>query len=176
MSEPFIGEIRMFPYSFPPYSWAYCLGQRLDVRQFQALYAVIGNNFGGTPGSTMNTPNLKGLAVMHAGQGPGLTNRPFAYGGGNVTETITPYQMPAHTHQLNVASVAGTTPEPANQLFAYQAGDPQSDYKQPPYGDLVEMSPKMLSMTGGNYSHENRQPYLTLAFCIALDGIFPMRN
>ncbi|MBU6952766.1 phage tail protein [Hahella sp. HN01] len=175
MSYPFFGEIRMFGYSFTPAGWAFCQGQLASIAQNQALFAVITTAFGGDGRTTMGLPDLRSRTPLHAGQVSGQYY-PFSHPGGQEYVSLSTTQMPSHNHQLVAAGAAGTSPEPANLLFAYQAGDFQPDYKQDPYLPLTAMAPSMLTGAGKGLPHENRQPFLALRFCIALDGVFPTRN
>ncbi|ABC32696.1 Microcystin-dependent protein [Hahella chejuensis KCTC 2396] len=176
MSEPFIAEVRIFSFDFPPASWAYCDGQLYAIGQNPALFSLIGTLYGGDGRTTMGLPNLQCRSPLHAGTGLGLTPRPLSSLGGTPYTVLDEIQIPPHTHALKAVASRGTTPEPQNQLFAYQGGDPQPDYKQSPLGDLVPMHPQMLANTGNSGALDNRQPFLTLSFCIALDGIYPPRN
>ncbi|ABC32694.1 Microcystin-dependent protein [Hahella chejuensis KCTC 2396] len=176
MSLPFIAEIRIFGFNYPPRSWSFCSGQIIPIDENQALFALIGSIYGGDARVTMGLPNLQGRSPLHTGKGPGLTERQLADYGGLPEVELAAAQIPPHTHTLSAAKQAGTTSEPTGQLFAYQAGDVQPDYKQPPLGDLQAMSPGMLAYAGQSSMVENRQPFLGLSFCIALDGIFPPRN
>ncbi|WLQ13950.1 tail fiber protein [Hahella aquimaris] len=176
MSMPFIAEIRIFGFNYPPRSWSFCDGQIIPIDENQALFALIGDIYGGDARVTMGLPNLQGRSPLQTGKGPGLTQYRLADYGGLPEVQLATAQIPYHTHTLYAARQAGTTPEPSDQLFAYQAGDAQPDYKQPPLGDLEAMSPGMLTYTGLSSMVENRQPFLGLSFCIALEGIFPPRN
>ncbi|AZZ94470.1 phage tail protein [Hahella sp. KA22] len=178
MSEPFIAEIRVFPYSFTPAGWSSCLGQLAPIQQNPALYSLIGVIYGGDGRTTMGMPNLQGRTSLHYGQSqaPGLSPHYLGERDGYAFVQISEEQMPSHTHSLNAATLPGSTPEPQNMLFAYQQGDLQPDYKQSPADPLVAMSEDMIAYTGLSDGHENRQPYLVLRFCIALEGIYPQRS
>ncbi|WLQ16550.1 tail fiber protein [Hahella aquimaris] len=176
MSEPFYGEIRMFTYQFAPAGWAYCNGQIYPINQNPALFAVIGTLYGGNGSTNFGLPNLEGRTPIAWGTGTGLSGYQPGQSGGSSTIQLTPSQIPSHNHTLSAVTSAGTTPEPGNQLFAYQGGDAQPDYKQPPLGTLVTMSDQMLAITGASAGHENKQPFLSIPFCIALEGVYPPRN
>ncbi|MDG9669289.1 tail fiber protein [Hahella sp. CR1] len=176
MSEPFYGEVRMFTYQFAPAGWAYCDGQIYPIAENQVLFAVIGATYGGDARTTMGLPNLIGRTPIGWGSGAGLTPYQLAASGGTSTVQLTSSQIPSHNHTLSAVAAAGTTPEPGGQFFAYQAGDVQPDYKQPPLGTLVPMYDQMLAVTGSSAGHDNMQPYLSIQFCIALNGAYPPRN
>jgi len=178
MSEPFIAEIRAFGFNFSPYGWAYCNGQLMPISQYTALFSLIGTTFGGDGVSTFGLPNLKGRAPMHWGNGAGLSSYVWGQPSGTDSVTLTQSQMPQHNHAIQVAEGAGGagentgTPDPTTWL-----GNSAHTYLDTP-GAIpnTQMSPKAISATGGNQPHNNMQPYLTVNFCIALDGIYPSRN
>ncbi|WP_431686934.1 phage tail protein [Hahella sp. NBU794] len=178
MSEPFIAEIRLLPYTYAPRNWAYCAGQILPISQNSALFAVTGTLYGGDGRVTVGIPGMLGRTPLHSGAsaGPGQRFYPLAerYGAPEVELEIS--QIPSHTHSLFAATSPGDNTEPQDRFFAYQQGDFQPDYKQEPFGSLAEMSDQMLDNSGDNQPHPNMQPFLALPFCIALDGVFPTRN
>lgn len=175
MSEPFIAEIRMFGFNFAPMGWAFCNGQILPIQQNSALYAVIGITYGGDGRTTFGLPNLQGSAPLDMGQGTGLTPRVPGQKGGAANVTLTTAQMPTHTHAASAASTAGTVQNPTGNVWALAqaARQPQNLYGT---ATGASMSPQAFSAAGGASAHNNLMPYLTLNFCIALEGIFPSRD
>src|SRR5262245_23907299 len=174
MADPFVAEIRIFGFNFAPRGWAVCNGQILPIPQNTALFALLGTTYGGDGVTTFALPDLKARVPMHPGQGPGLSLHDLGETGGTAAVTLQPSEMPAHTHALGVqtaplgavAAPAGTTlGRPASGKLYVTAAPP------PP----VSMSPSMLAQAGGGQPHNNLQPYLTVNFCIALQGIFPAR-
>lgn len=170
MSEPFIAEIRIFAGNFAPRSWAFCNGQLLPVSQNTALFSLIGTTYGGDGKTTTALPNLQGRAPMHPGRGPGLTDRRLGQRGGVEMVTLTEAQMPNHTHSLMAEDdETGEDNDPNNATLA-KAGI---------YGaasSLVDMSETSLTAAGGSQPHNNMQPYLTINFIIALQGLYPSRS
>lgn len=172
MSEPFVGEIRMFAGNFAPQGWAFCDGQLLAISQNDALYSLLGTIYGGDGQITFGLPDLRGRIPVHAGSGPGLSARQVGQSGGSEKITLTPNQMPAHNHPLLASGdLAGrTTPE--NNLLAritnndLYSGDPPD----------IALSAQAVGATGGSQSHTNLMPYLCINFIIALFGIYPPRN
>ena len=174
MSDPFIGEIRVLPYTYAPMGWLRCMGQSLAVSQYQALFAVIGYTYGGS-GATFKLPDLSGTAVIGAGAGVGLTPRPIGASGGANAVTLNASQIPPHTHTLNTCNLTGTSTSPANLYVGHYAAN--RIYKEnPDPATLVAMSANSLTAAGSSAAHENRQPALALPFCIAIEGIFPARS
>jgi microcystin-dependent protein len=174
MSDPFVAEIRILPINFAPKGWAFCDGQLLPISQNTALFSLIGTFYGGDGISNFALPNLQGNAPMFWGQGPGLVSYVEGERGGVETVTLLQTEMPAHTHQASGATGNGPT-SPANNTWGTAAG------RTPPpsYVDgspNVTMASTTVAVTGGNLPHNNMQPYLTLNFCIALQGIFPARQ
>lgn len=179
MSDPFIGEIKIFAGNFAPYGWAFCNGQIMQVYQNTALFALIGNYYGGDGKTTFALPDFQGLAPMHQGAGPGLTPRRLAENGGNQNITLGQQQMPYHSHPLQCSSGNGASTNPQATVPAAiqgqrgQLGAPA--YVQSPV-NLVPMNDSTLSPAGENQPHNNMQPFLALNFIIALQGIFPPRS
>lgn len=174
MSDPFVAEIRAVGFNFAPRGWATCNGQLLSISQNTALFSLVGTTYGGNGTSTFGLPNLQGSAVMHQGQGPGLSPHSIGEVGGQATVTLTQAQMPQHTHSLLAASAIGSSTSPSNAAFAVGAnGTPMYT---PASNVSGNMSAQALSTSGSGQAHNNRQPYLALNFVIALQGIFPARN
>ena len=173
MADPFLAEIRIFPFSFAPKGWAFCDGQLMPLSQNTALFALLGTTYGGDGKSTFALPDLQGASPMHPGQGPGLSLRDLGEMGGTDSVTLLVSEIPAHSHTANALGVVSTTAAPSNQTAlarsvngsAYAAGG----------GALVQLAPEALPVAGGSLPHNNLQPYLTLSFCIALQGVFPAR-
>lgn len=178
MSDPFIAEIKIFAGNFAPRGWAFCNGTLLPISQNTALFALIGTTYGGDGRTTMGLPNLKGRAPMHAGNGPGLTNRRLGEKSGTETVTLTvANKMPAHSHNLSASAspATGFVATTTSALARSVGGASYNDDGSPP---LVSMHESALGEFGTNSieAHNNMQPFLTLNFIIALVGVFPSRN
>lgn len=176
MADPFVAEIRIFPFNFAPKGWAFCNGQILPISQNTALFSLLGTVYGGDGKSTFALPNLQGSVPMHPGQGPGLSLRDLGETGGSETVTLLQSEMPAHVHGVGRASTAaGDSVLPQGCVWA-QAGAGRGSaalyIAGPATGKVNQFS---LFPTGGGLPHNNMQPYLTLNFCIALQGVFPPR-
>jgi microcystin-dependent protein len=172
VAEPFLSEIRIFPFNFAPTGWATCDGQLLPISQNTALFSLIGTVYGGDGKSTFALPNIQGAAVMHPGQGPGLSNHDQGEMAGEETVTLLSSEMPVHTHSLGASQADGGDRSPADERFAVGVGGVQM-YAAP--GALTQLAPEATAPAGGSQPHNNMQPYLTLNFCIALQGVFPQR-
>jgi microcystin-dependent protein len=177
MAEPYLGEIRIFGFSFAPQGWASCDGQLVSIAQNNALYAVLGTTFGGDGQTTFGLPNMKGNAPMEWGNGPNLTPRTPGEMLGESSVTLTVQQIPSHNHML----YAGTTtnlaqqaalPTAQAQLGAAGPGQIYTTTVTPP----VAFSPKAIGVAGQSQPHDNLQPMLVLNFCISMQGMFPSRN
>jgi microcystin-dependent protein len=175
MSQQFVGEVRLFPYSFAPRTWAYCAGQILPIQQNQALFALIGTTYGGNGSTTFALPDMRGRTVVGMGSGP-LGTYQWGQVGGSETVSLLQNQIPAHTHLWQVTRDAGDTTAPASNYFAASraGGQPAAAYGA--QTTPVVLAPTTIGIGGGSQPHENMQPYLGLAYCIALQGIFPSRN
>lgn len=175
MSEPFIAEVRIFAGNFAPRSWAFCNGQLLPISQNTALFSLIGTIYGGDGRTTTALPNLQGRAPMHPGRGPGLTSRTIGQRGGTETVPITEAQMPSHHHAVLAAgTAAGPENTPANNLPVISGG--RGAASRYGLGAQVNMSSKTVESFGGGQPHYNMQPYLTLNYIIALQGLYPSRS
>jgi microcystin-dependent protein len=174
MANPFLGEIRIVGFNFAPTGWALCNGQILPIAQNTALFSLLGTTYGGDGRSTFALPNLQGSAPLHFGQGNGLTPRDLGETGGEETVTLLPTQMPAHTHSLKGSDAVGSQ-GPANGVWAKPSQRGTDAYNSSP-GTSPQMSSSALSPTGNGQPHNNLMPYLTLNFCIALQGVFPARG
>lgn len=174
MADPFVAEIRIFPFNFAPKGWAFCDGQILPISQNTALFSLLGTTYGGDGKSTFALPNLQGRAAMHPGQGQGLSLRDLGEIGGSETVTLLASEMPVHTHTMaaNGDSALLQVGGPARHFARSQNGNAYGPAGQ----NVVTMAPQMLGAAGGSLPHNNMQPYLTLNFNIALQGVFPPRQ
>lgn len=166
MAEPFLSEIRVMSFEFAPKGWALCNGQLLPINQNQALFSLLGTTFGGDGRVNFALPDLRGRAPIHVGSGHTLGER-----GGEQAHTLSIAELPEHTHVLNATSTEGTALVAAGNLLA-KSNLPA--YVSP--SNLVAMAPSSTLNVGGSQAHLNMQPFLTLSFCIALQGIFPSPN
>jgi microcystin-dependent protein len=172
MSNPFVGEIRVFGFNFAPTGWAQCNGQLLPISQNTALFSLLGTFYGGDGKSTFALPNLQGAAPMNQGQSPGTSLRDLGEMSGEQYVTLLQSEMPMHPHALNAVETAAAARQPPGQMFA--TGEAISFYST--HAPNINMNPNMLSVAGGSLPHNNMQPYLVLNFCIALQGVFPPRG
>ncbi|MEX1033827.1 MAG: tail fiber protein [Cellvibrionaceae bacterium] len=178
--EPFIGEVRLLPYSFAPRNWALCNGQLLPISSNTALFSIIGTIYGGDGRTTFALPDLQGCAVPGVGQGPGLRNWAPGMRAGDDSVTLQESEMAAHSHGLGGLDVTGSTGTPSGNAYLGQdrrGGQGNIDYLAPSDTTLdAALAPQALSASGSGQPHENRQPFLSLNFCIALSGVFPPRS
>ena len=173
MSDQFLAEIRIFPFNFAPTGWAFCNGQLMPISQNTALFSLLGVTYGGDGKSTFALPNLQGNAPLFWGQGPGLSLYDEGEQSGSETITLLQSEMPAHAHLASGASGNGPT-SPANNTWGAGAGrTPPPTYVD---GNPNVTMGNVLSQAGNSLPHNNMQPYLTLNFCIALQGIYPPRS
>ena len=178
MSNPFVAEIRIFPFNFAPTGWAFCNGQILPLSQNTALFSLLGTTYGGDGKSNFALPNLQGNAPMHPGQGPGLSLHDLGETGGSDTVTLLTSEIPSHTHNINCidgARVAGQSGQPGNATLVKTGGAPANAYTTGAAQNLT-MAPNMVGIVGSSLPHNNLMPYLTLNFCIALQGVYPPRS
>jgi microcystin-dependent protein len=176
MADPFVAEIRMFPFNFAPRGWAFCNGQILPLSQNTALFSLLGTTYGGNGQSTFALPDLQGSSALHPGQGPGLSLYDLGQQGGTETITLLVTEMPAHTHAA-MAKNAGGQPSPAGFVWGTSnAAKVAANFYAPAAPAPVDMNPLALSISGGSLPHNNLMPYLTLNFCIALQGVYPPRT
>jgi microcystin-dependent protein len=166
MADPFVAEIRIFPFNFAPRGWAWCDGQLLPLAQNTALFSLLGTTYGGNGNTTFALPNLQGRAPMHPGQGPGLSHRVLGEAGGSGTVTLLESEMPSHSHVYNASAAPADAQAPEGFSPARVIGT--VPYGTPAGAPLTAMSPNAIAPAGGGLPHNNMQPYLTFYFCIAL--------
>jgi microcystin-dependent protein len=175
MADPFVAEIRIFPFNFAPQGWAWCDGQLLPLSQNTALFSLLGTTYGGNGKSNFALPDLQGSAVMQPGQGPGLSLHDLGEVGGSETVTLLESEIPAHRHALQPMNEGAVANVAAANFVARPFGRGNNLYTSATV-PLVDMNPSMLPPSGGDQPHNNMQPYLTFYFCIALQGVFPPRT
>jgi microcystin-dependent protein len=179
MSSPFVAEIRMFGFNFPPKGWAFCDGQLMPISQNTALFSLLGTQYGGDGKSNFALPNLQASVPMHTDQYSGGGNYPIGAQGGEQTHTLIPSELPAHSHFVNAdTGNAGTNSAAGNIYKSGQlAGTPPSVVASyTTAAPNTGLHPLTVGFTGGGVPHNNMMPYLTLNFCIALQGIYPARQ
>ena len=171
MADPFVAEVRIFCFNFPPLGWAFCDGQLLPLSQNTALFALLGTFYGGDGKSTFALPDLQGRAAMHPGQGPGLSQHFLGEESGTESVTLIESEIPAHSHSFSGTLDDDDSTTPDNHMHGglsvvYAAGN----------SALAPMAFNALAPAGGDLPHNNMMPYLTANFCIALQGVFPPRT
>ncbi|WP_363796772.1 tail fiber protein [Lysobacter firmicutimachus] len=172
MSEPFIGQIQLFGFNFPPRGWAFCNGATLAIQQNTALFSLLGTQYGGNGQTTFQLPNLANRAACEQGQGPALTDRTIGEVFGSNSVTLTSQQMPQHTHTMQIYNQNDVSKRQASPANGNALGSPAASAffngaANSPF------PPTVIQPAGGGQPHENRQPYLAMNFCIALQGVFP---
>ena len=175
MSEPFVGEIRMFAGNFAPRSWAFCDGQLLAVSQNDALFSLLGTIYGGDGRTTFGLPDLRGRVPVHQGQGPGLSDRRLGLKSGAEKASVNANQLPAHAHAMQGSTDFGADTNPTDNVLGTASG---SNFYTTDSNSLVTMNAESSLATGNGsgQTHENLMPFLCLNFIIALFGIYPSRN
>ena len=166
MGTPFMSEVKIIPWNFPPKGWAFCNGQLLPINQNQALFSLLGTTYGGDGRTNFGLPDLRGRTANHTGQGLVLGQK-----GGQEAHTVILSEMPAHNHFITASTTTGDFNNPAGHLLGASASPV---YKAP--ATMLATAAENISSVGGSQPHENRQPFLTLNFVIALQGAFPSRN
>jgi len=172
--DPFVAEIRIFPFNFAPKGWAWCNGQLLPISQNTALFSLLGTTYGGDGKSNFALPNLQGRAPMHQGQGPGLSLHDLGETGGSETVSLLESEIPAHNHALMAQTTVATKSTPDQNSIARVSG--ATPYLPPAGAATVSMADNAVAPAGGDQPHNNMQPYLTFYFNIALQGVFPPRT
>lgn len=181
--DAFTGEIRLFPFTFAPQDWAYCDGSTLTVQQAPALYSIIGNLYGGTPGQNFKLPNLNGRAAMGAGNGPGLTPRPTGTAVGEDQVTLLPANMAGHTHAVQVkvgGDTAAAVDTPTSTSYLSQPRNVLLYNATQPVAGGPTLAPTTVSQAGqlapgSSVPRSTLQPFLTVAYCICINGEYPIR-
>lgn len=175
MSSPFVAEIRIFGFNFAPTGWAQCNGQILPISQNTALFSLLGTTYGGNGQSTFALPNLQGNAPMHPGQGQGLSLRDLGEMSGTESITLLVSEIPLHSHTLRGTVEDATQGSLTAGVVLAQTVNGNL-YQTTTGANLQTMAPQALAPAGGSLPHNNMQPYLTLNYCIALQGVFPPRT
>ena len=174
MADPFVAEIRIFPFNFAPRGWAWCNGQLLPLSQNTALFSLLGTTYGGDGKSNFALPNLQGSAPMHPGQGPGLSLHDLGETGGSDTVSLLESEIPSHSHAMMANSTTASKSLPTGNSLA--RGSSMTPYQPPAGAATVSMAGQAIAPAGGNQPHNNMMPYLTFYFNIALQGVFPPRT
>jgi microcystin-dependent protein len=167
MASPFLGEIRIFSFAFAPKGWALANGQTMPIQQNQALFALLGTTYGGNGQTTFALPNLQGRVAMSFNG-----NHPQGQSAGEASHTLTIQETPTHTHVPNANDAIGTQASPAGAYWANDSNQNATFGSTP----TVTLNSAAIGNAGGSQPHSNMMPYLTLSFCIALQGIFPSQN
>lgn len=171
MSEPFLAEIRIMGFNFAPRGWAFTDGQILPINQNQSLYSLLGTTYGGDGRTTFALPDLRSRTPIHRGEGHTLGQK-----GGEETVTLTAAEIAAHTHTVKATTLAGNESEPMSAHLAEPADPGDLTYREAQAATMTAMRTGTVTNAGGGQAHNNMQPFLTLGFCIALQGLFPSRN
>jgi microcystin-dependent protein len=171
--DPFVAEIRIFPFNFAPKGWAFCDGQLVPLSQNTALFSLLGTTYGGNGKSNFALPDVQGRVPMHPGQGPGLTLHDLGETGGSETVTLMASEMPSHSHAITAQTLPGNIKLPSSSVALSRSA---GGYAYTPPGTTVAMADSTFSPAGSDVPHNNLQPYLTLNFCIALQGVYPPRT
>ncbi|AZV18948.1 MULTISPECIES: tail fiber protein [Mesorhizobium] len=166
MAEPFLSEIRIMSFVFPPKGWALCNGQLLPINQNQALFSLLGTTFGGDGQVNFALPDYRGRIPIHVGSGHTLGER-----GGEQSHTLSISEIPTHVHFAQASTNTGSSQDGAGNVLGVVPGRLYSDF-----ANVTTLSPSTITSVGGSQAHLNMQPFLTLSFCIALQGIFPSPN
>jgi len=179
MSEPFLGQITIFPYSFAPYQWQDCAGQILPLSQYTALFSLLGTNYGGNGTTNFALPDLQGRVCVNQGTAPGGSSYSVGEDGGVENVTLISNQLAVHNHSLNATTARGTVQTPGGNLLAtgeVGAGrDASTASVYNPANPNTSLTPTSIGPAGSTQAHNNVQPYLVLRYCIAMAGQFPAR-
>jgi microcystin-dependent protein len=173
--DPFVAEIRIFPFNFAPKGWAFCDGQILPLSQNTALFSLLGTTYGGDGKSNFALPNMQGNAPMHPGQGPGLSLHDLGETGGSETVSLLESEIPSHSHAMRASGDVADNLVAVGNMVAKPLGRGNNLYSTTTT-PLAQMWDSAIGPAGGDQPHNNMQPYLTLNFCIALQGVFPPRT
>ena len=173
--DPFVAEIRIFPFNFAPKGWAWCDGQILPLSQNTALFSLLGTTYGGDGKANFALPDLQGRAPMHPGQGPGLSLHDLGETGGSETVSLLESEIPSHSHAFKASSDPADNNLPVNLMLAAGVGR-GSNYYTSATSPKVNLNDTCVTPAGGDQPHNNMQPYLTFYFCIALQGVYPPRT
>lgn len=176
MTEPFMGEIRMFGFERIPVGWVTCDGRLLSINENPALYALLGVTYGGDGVNQFGVPDLRGRVPLHQGTGPGLTTRTLGQQAGAETVTLTPPQMPAHTHTLVLTSAAASVDAPSTAALPGAVVGDTYYVNKVDGATPAGMNAAAVSSSGGNLPHENCMPTLTVQYCIAVNGLYPSQQ
>lgn len=175
MADPFVAEIRIFPFNFAPKGWAWCDGQLLPLSQNTALFSLLGTTYGGNGKSNFALPDLQGSAPMHPQQGPGLSLHDLGEQGGSQTVTLLESEIPSHSHPFNSSNSEATVSIPSSNVSISRTSG-GTIYQSNTASDLNQLHPGSILPEGSSLPHNNMQPFLTMYFCIALQGVFPPRS
>jgi microcystin-dependent protein len=180
MTQPYVGEIRMFGGNFAPSDWAFCNGQSMPISQYQTLYTLIGTTYGGNGTTTFNLPNLQGQLAIGMGQGNGLSNYVIGQMGGTENVTLTTSTMPSHNHLLMASKTTATLSSPSNAVTGAPPTSPVAGtlYTLPgsPSPTMGTLNAQSMAVNSGNLPHPNMMPSLCVSFIISLNGIFPSQG
>ena len=176
MSDPFVAEMGLFPFNFPPHGWALAAGQLMPISQNTALFSLLGTFYGGDGRATFGLPNLQGSCAIGQGQGPGLSSYFIGESGGQENVSLIVTEIPVHTHTVHSEGFAqaGST-DPTNNGLARPKTSP-GNFTTPTLGNPQQLAPNAVSVSGSSLPHNNMMPYLTMNWCIALQGVFPARG
>jgi microcystin-dependent protein len=179
---PYISMIEAFAFNFAPRGWAMCAGQTLSIAQYQALFSLLGTTYGGNGQTTFNLPDLRGRLALGFGQGPGLSSYALGAAGGQESHQLVISEVPPHAHTLNAMNngqANGTNVPSSSVLMGSGYGIEANNPAENIYGNAspsIAMAASAVGSAGGNQPHENRMPFLTINYCIALEGVFPSRS
>jgi microcystin-dependent protein len=176
MADPFVAEIRIFPFNFAPKGWAFCNGQLVPLSQNTALFSLLGTTYGGNGTSNFALPNMQGNAPLAPGQGPGLSLYDLGENGGSDTVTLLQTELAAHPHDMMAINLQADQAAPTSTRGIARSLNGAAYVVGTPTPTLVQMSTNTIGLTGSGLPHNNLMPYLTLNFCISLQGVFPPRG